>query len=221
MSLSVGQPTSRQDIINLFTANVTNRIMSGISFPVFSKTAPVGIQGAGMSQYGPGQHPIPAVDTKSESIKRAEINSISMPSAGQPLKASALYNALVSTMSKMGAVRAFTSKWYHQTDGTFGLVQEFSGKASFQDHLNVRPNPYGATSGQYSYGWTRSTTTGTQNLSRPGNNFGGRPNPTKIVNLVNSIYNSWSAVSNNRIVYTHYTCHSNCHSSCHGNRSRR
>ena len=234
MALASGSIMKPQEIKNLFVANVTNRIMSGATdAAMFSSKVLIGVDGANRHEVDASIRSVPQEDTVSVAEKTNEINNIPMPSAGNYISGKALYKALVSTMSRMGTVRAYTAKWYHQEESEFKLVQEKSGKTVFKDRLsNITPpekdgdvyfQSVRGDSEKLNGGWERSTNMGSQNLSVPANPFtdGTIMKPAQVTNLLDKIYNAWAAVTNNKIEYKYYSCHSNCHSSCHGSRSRR
>ena len=263
MTVANGSIIKPQEVKDLFVANVTNRIMSGVAdADTFKSKVNIGTTG----NDNPTNHEInvnirslPQEDTVSVATKTNEINNIPMPSAGNYISGKALYKALVSTMSRMGTVRAYSTKWYHQEESEFKLIEEKSGKAVFKDRLanltppekvvetRYREKTPARYEGRYipptyeyynvdvyfksvrgdgeklNGGWERSTNVGSQNLSVPANPFteGAIVKANQVTDLLNKIYNAWAAVSNNKIEYKYYSCHSNCHSSCHSNRSRR
>ena len=141
MAVASGSIMKPQEIKNLFVANVTNRIMNGVTdAATFTSKVNIGCDGANKHEIDASVRSLPSEDTMTVAAKTNEINNIPMPSAGNYISGKALYKALVSTMSRMGAVRAYTTKWYHQEESEFRLIEEKSGRAVFKDRLaNLTP----------------------------------------------------------------------------------
>jgi hypothetical protein len=117
MTVANGSIMKPQEVKNLFVANVTNRIMGGVAdAATFTSKVNIGCDGASKHEIDASVRSLPPEDTMTVAAKTNEINNIPMPSAGNYISGKALYKALVSTMSRMGTVRAYSTKWYHQEE---------------------------------------------------------------------------------------------------------
>ena len=169
MSITNGSIMKSQEVKDLFIANVTNRIMDGVTdADTFKSKVNIGTTG----NDHPTNHEInmnirslPQEDTVSIATKTNEINNLPIPTSGNYISGKTLYKALVSTMSKMSTVRTYTTKWYHQEESEFKLMEEKSGKAAFKDHLALLTSPEKTTEtrimekipGHFENGWVPPT----------------------------------------------------------------
>lgn len=224
MAMQVNELIVASDVTDSFINKFRDTIYaaSGLDdLPRFNSQRGIGDYGENL--IGELNKPVAVIkeDLENRSNYLTDIGMIKIPK-NQLIKAQDVYNALMSIFRKLVQTTSYTSHWYHQVQGTLGLVETKSGNAVFKPQINSTVHAWpGGQGNTYVYGWERDV--GSYNTP-PSFSFTVNQVAQKmtIETFINTLINEWTnARTQRKVVYKLYTCHANCHNNCHSRRGRR
>lgn len=176
------------------------------------------------TEYAAVTNPVALISNDLDSL--TTLDSIKAPqNKEEVMNASTILNAFRSMISNISKIHNFSTQWSHQSSSGDYLVGTMSGKAFFKEELsdgisgntstNTPSIQYTRTVPQTFY--TDITTAYDSMLEKDK-----EINADNIKNLMQALYDNWTANIDNKFTYEIWSCHYNCHYNCHSSgRGRR
>lgn len=203
-----------------FVSNMKSYVAGKINYdynspPRFSGTSKFNSSYSNSTSYTGQSNPlaIPANDLARNNISSL---SASKPVKEEQISGQIVFNALISLVRTMTAVKKFNSTWHNKTNSTTVIVNTVSGTAVFNSSL-PSVTPYTEAGSSNCAGWTRNYNSSLENLST-ANAFSKDSivDDTTANTFFDNLKAEWDSLYNSKVMDYHlYTCHYNCHSNCH------
>ena len=226
MALSQDNVISKMDVINYFNTNVVNVAFNGINYhsgnvPKYTASATCGTQWTSEKNGNSAANEQYTI-TGGEAIPATQLSNTTKPNLTENdltgvVTASAMISKMRELAKNCSRIRKSVGNWYHDTAGTYNLVQTLSGKAIY---LATTPAVSGTTTPYYTK--SPNTTAMTTNSTASAGDIAvdSLVKATSISTFITNLVNEWNTRYNTTVTFNYYTCHSVCHSSCY-NRARR